>query len=296
MDNKPLRIVHLSDLHFSKVTFNPLQFFSKRWVGNFNLIFRRKKTLTTDHLPALLETLKERSIDVAMISGDLTTTSQPPEYALAKQFIHQLNAIGIETYTIPGNHDHYTRKACRDRLFYQFFPDSALPRSSNAFNYTLKEERIAIRPLNEHWWWLGLDTTIARPFDSAEGLFSTELEQALEEALAILPKEAQVVLVNHYPLLPTKKRQNGLDGRERLEALLQRHPQIKLYLHGHNHHQQILDLRGEGLPITCDSGSCVEKRKESCHLIELQEAQCRIEVLQWHDRWITSAAHDFTWK
>ena len=39
----PLRIAHISDLHFAKLSLNPFQIFSKRFIGNANSLLSRKK-------------------------------------------------------------------------------------------------------------------------------------------------------------------------------------------------------------------------------------------------------------
>lgn len=53
-----LRCAHLSDLHFSEPTWSPSQFFSKRWLGNLNLLLARKKVYTPDNLGSLVHSLR----------------------------------------------------------------------------------------------------------------------------------------------------------------------------------------------------------------------------------------------
>jgi len=77
-------IAHISDLHFSKISFNPLQFFSKRWAGNFNLLLNRPSQRNNTHPFSLLPLFKKRGVSHVIISGDLTSTATDAEYLLAQ--------------------------------------------------------------------------------------------------------------------------------------------------------------------------------------------------------------------
>ncbi len=121
MDNTLFRFAHISDLHFFKLQWNPLQFFSKRWLGNLNLLFHRKNALVPDGLTTLFPVFHEKKVDAVLITGDLTTTTHEDELLLAKRFVDCLKAENFKVFTLPGNHDQYTKKAFREKTFYQFF-------------------------------------------------------------------------------------------------------------------------------------------------------------------------------
>src|SRR5579871_4764227 len=108
------RFAHISDLHFSNITFNPAQFLSKRWIGNGNLIFSRKHVFCSNHLPELATFFKELNIDAVLITGDLSSTSLHSEFARGKAFIDSLKQH-FKVFTLPGNHDHYTKRAYKKR-------------------------------------------------------------------------------------------------------------------------------------------------------------------------------------
>ncbi len=43
-DSRPLRLIHVSDVHFWRYAFNPLQLFSKRLLGMASLVARRRES------------------------------------------------------------------------------------------------------------------------------------------------------------------------------------------------------------------------------------------------------------
>ena len=118
----PLRIAHISDLHFSKISFSPKIFFSKRWFGNLNLIFFRRNLYNPKNAFLLPEFLSNEKVSHIVMTGDMTTTSLEKEYLLAKELVDEFESVNMTTYLIPGNHDHYTKKTCNDRIFYRYFP------------------------------------------------------------------------------------------------------------------------------------------------------------------------------
>ena len=84
-DPNSLRIAHLSDPHFSKITYSPRQFLSKRWMGNLNLLLFRNQAYQTQylwHLPELVESLEVESV---FITGDFSSTSLNEEFLEGKK-------------------------------------------------------------------------------------------------------------------------------------------------------------------------------------------------------------------
>jgi small GTP-binding protein len=86
--NAPVRILHLSDLHF--------------------------RTQDAGLAASVLETdlhtyFKTRTLDYLILSGDIADTAQPVEYDLAFRFVHDLvNTLGLNperVVVVPGNHD-----------------------------------------------------------------------------------------------------------------------------------------------------------------------------------------------
>src|SRR5207249_2378107 len=104
-----MRFAHISDLHFGSFALSPLQFFSKRWLGNFNFLLRRKRKFDYRRLVQLRELFKEHQITHVLITGDLSVTARPSEFWQGNNFVELLKEAGLEVFVVPGNHDHYTK-------------------------------------------------------------------------------------------------------------------------------------------------------------------------------------------
>lgn len=262
------RFAHISDLHFSHLSFNPLQIFSKRWVGNLNLFLNRKKKFDSAQPYALIPLFQTLKLDAILITGDLTTTAHPKEFAKAKNYVEALRSAGLEALLIPGNHDHYTKRAYKRLDFYQVFNDCALCAD-------LKEQKLAKQNLSNSWSLIALDCSCATSLFSSHGVFSEEIEQRLETLCSTLASTEKVILINHFPFFEVEKGKS-LQRSEQLLALIQRYPQIKLYLHGHTHRHIIADLRNSALPIVLDSGCTAYKSGATWNLIDITEQGCDI--------------------
>lgn len=278
---KPLfRLAHISDLHFSKLTWGLSQFTSKRWLGNLNLLLKRKHTFAPDRLTNLFPLFHERKVDAVLITGDLSSTSHEAEFALAQQFIESLQQENFKVFTLPGNHDQYTKSAHKQKLFYQFFNTSYSDSKDPISSLNMKDDGLAATYFGQGWWLIGLDTAIATPLLSSNGYFSIELEQKLEKALKEIPADHNVILINHFPLFSNESARKSLLRKEALRKLIERFPKIKLFLHGHTHRHTIADLRNSSLPIVLDSGSAAQKHGGTWNLIDINPNSCDVEVFK----------------
>lgn len=270
-----VRIAHISDLHFSKISLSPLQFFSKRWLGNLNLLLRRGK-IHKNYLPfSLLEKVKEKSFTDLLITGDFTTTSFSKEFDIAKRFVSDAREIFPQVHMVPGNHDHYTKSSFKRRDFYKAFPEK---NTSSLGHFTLKEHGVSAHQLSERWWIVLLDTTEASALPYSTGIFSEETESNLQKLLREIPSDDAVMLANHFPFFQNESPRRMMKRGDALEKLLLKHPNIKLYTHGHTHRRCIADLRKNNLPIIVDSGSLSDARRSSWNLIELSANSIKITV------------------
>lgn len=286
-----LRIAHLSDLHFSVPTYNPLQLFSKRWLGNLNMLFSRKKDFNPNQLLPLVDLFKEKKVSHVVITGDITTTSFKGEFLLGKAFADKLKQAGLELFIIPGNHDQYTRKAFKKKFFYDFFAGQFADQT----RYSLKEHSVTVSPLAQNWWLIALDTAIATSLVSSEGFFSPNLEKHLEQILASLPKQDNIILINHFPFFHHDGHRKGLVRAEILKRIIMKYPNIKLYLHGHTHRQCIADLRGAKLPIILDPGSTSHSDMGGFFLMDIFPTSCHLDVYHWKNSWQSDQQHQFNW-
>lgn len=274
------RFAHISDLHFSKISWNPSQFFSKRWLGNLNLLFCRNQTFDPSRLTTLIPIFHEKKIDSVLITGDLSCTSHEKEFLLAKEFIDCLREQNFKVFALPGNHDQYTQRAFKKQLFYNFFPATYGSPSDLLSSLSLKEDKLTTTYLGEGWWLIGLDTAIATSWWASTGYFSAVLEQKLEMALQAIPSDHRVILINHFPLFSNESPRKSLLRSEALKKLIEGFPKIKLFLHGHSHRNCIADLRSSNLPIILDSGSPAQKEGGTWNLIDVTPSGCEIEVFK----------------
>ena len=263
-----MRIAHISDPHFSRFTLHPSQFLSKRWMGNFNFQLFRKKSYQTAHLWKLPQLLTSLNVDVVFITGDFSSTSLDEEFEEGKKFLQAFQDQGLPTHVLPGNHDSYTRQSQRERRFYDFLASQ-----------DLRTKRVECIPLQKGWWYVGIDCAVAAPLFCAYGIFSVEIETHLIEALSKIPATDRVVLCNHFPLFPAGRSLHDLKRVHALQKMLQRFPQVVLYLHGHDHKSYIVDRQSEGFPLTLNSGSCAHVSDGTFFIVDLFEKECLVKQL-----------------
>ncbi|HAZ15721.1 MAG: hypothetical protein A2Y28_05490 [Chlamydiae bacterium GWC2_50_10] len=290
-----LRIAHLSDLHFSKISKSPLQLFSKRWVGNLNLLLFRKREGAAKLLDSLCQLLFHLKVELVLITGDLTSTSHRSEFQLATLFVKQLHALGMEVVSLPGNHDHYTKRAYRQRRFYDFFPGHFMHEGHPFSSVNLKTHAVGVKSLGNHWWLVALDTALATSLISSRGYFSKEIEDHLRDVLIKIPKKDNVLLANHFPFFQNDHPRKKLVRGEALKSLLEEFPCVKLYLHGHTHRRCLADLRANGLPLILDCGSTGMGGRVCWNLIDLEEGLIRIEHFDSKEaQWEGGKVHSFS--
>ncbi len=277
-----MKIAHLSDLHFSKISLHPSQFFSKRWIGNLNLLCSRKKNFADTQIFSLIPLFQELKIDYVLITGDLSTTSLEGEFERASQFIEALKEKGIKVLVLPGNHDHYTKKAYSEKVFYNYFPANFSP---ELLDIDLRKEGITLKSLQPGWWLVALDTALATSLISSRGCFSPQLEKHLHEVLARIPREDRVLLANHFPLFQSDGPRKALKRADALQKSLKGFPNIKFYLHGHTHRHSIADLRVQRLPIVLDSGSAAHRTQGYWNLLHIDEQRCLVDVFHHKEKW-----------
>jgi len=275
---KPLRIAQISDIHFSKIVINPFQIFSKRFIGNLNLLFFRRKLHDGNRVFTLPLLLKELGVTHVIITGDLTTTSFEKEFLLARRFINELEAVDLSTYLIPGNHDHYTKRAYKKKIFYRYFPKQF----SNSFPlFNLEKHGVTADYLGNNIYLVGMDTTLATSAYYSTGYFSATVEESLTTLLQQLPKNSRIILANHFPLFQHENPRRVMNRADALQKLVKEFPSIQIYLHGHTHRRCLADLRPSSFPLILDSGSVSHETLGSFHVMDLSEKDLGIQVYSW---------------
>jgi 3',5'-cyclic AMP phosphodiesterase CpdA len=184
-----LRIIQLSDIHVWRVKLNPIHLLSKRAIGVFSLLAGRAKRFQLDRLAPVIERVRSLEPDHVLITGDLTTTALPAEFADARAALTPILADPARVTVIPGNHDRYTLGSVRyqafEKAFGQFMPRLEFP---------------WLRWLDERTAILGLDAT--RSHISATGRLP---EEQLEAARSLVADPAtrppRLIVACHYPVL-----------------------------------------------------------------------------------------------
>lgn len=163
------------------------------------------------HLLAL-----ERRPDAVVLSGDLVDGGAAEEYAALREL---LAPLPMPLYLMPGNHDE--REALRAA-----FPGHAYLRQSAAFvQYVIEDHPLRL---------VALDTLI--PGQSG-GELCEERIGWLDRVLARAPQKPTAVFMHHPPFrtLIGSMDKYALRGREALEVVIRRHPQVQAVLCGHVH-------------------------------------------------------------
>lgn len=263
-----IKIAQISDLHFSTFSFKIKDLFSKRLIGMVNLLINRKKSYIDKHLYKLPSLFRSLDLDYVFISGDLTSTSLKKEFEKAKKFTSSFDK-DLKFFIIPGNHDQYTKKAFQKYFFYIFFENK-----NKLEIKSLKKDKIEILSLSDKWVSIGLDTTLATSLFSASGLFSEDLEKTLIETLDTIPKDKNIILINHFPIIHIAPKRKQLKRRDVLLDIIKKHPNIKLYLHGHTH--KLAVEKEDNLPFMICSGCSSHKKNGSFNLFEIENDKCKV--------------------
>jgi len=168
--------------------------------------------------------------DVLLLTGDL---SQDETIASYHQLRNRITPLGIPTYWIPGNHD-------------QGLADM--------------EQTLCTAPISPQkcfqaggWQFILLNSML---YQQVQGELSAEvlatLEQQLQEAQAL----PTLIALHHPPLAIASTWMDaiGLQNREALFEVIDRHPQVKLVIFGHIHQEFDRVRQGVrylGAPSTC---------------------------------------------
>ena len=220
-----MKIIHFGDLHVWKLPFAPYDpFFIKRYMGAFNLIFHRRKKFPPALGQKVLDSILEQDADLVIFSGDLTTSAQKNEFLAAKELLKPIEEKwGEKFFMIPGNHDRYTTKSCKEDWYGQYFPNG-------------KIEGVRSLVIDEQTVVIGYDASKEFLFRS-NGYFHEELAQQLKAEIQRHDGK-KVILVGHYPVeYPPEVTINSnheMLNRNLLQELMAEHPPV-LYLHGHKH-------------------------------------------------------------
>lgn len=220
-----MRIVLLGDIHLYQLRVWPWQLASKRVIGQMNLWFNRRFHFRIDRLGAMVERATAVLPDAVLLSGDLTTTALPGEFAAAMALLDPL-VKSVPTWAVPGNHDRYTFTAARRRVFERYLGE-----------HTTRDWPLH-RRLAPGLHLVGLDPTRPNIVSDRGRLPAPQLDK-LRGILDELAPTDRLIVLCHYTLGTPPgyhheaPRHRMTNAAELLDILRGDRP--TLYLHGHQH-------------------------------------------------------------
>ena len=289
-----LRMIHISDLHFSKISFCLSQFFSKRWIGVMNLVFSRKKSFHPYPLWQLIDLFDKIQANYLIVTGDITSTSHREEFLSAKELFSAMEKHNLRLFYLPGNHDQYTKKDYHKRTFYKYFSNPFLHTEKAISHFQLRLHGVEAHYLQDKWWLVLMDTAKATSFFSSRGHFTPSIENNLLSLLSQIPKKDKIILANHFPFSQHESPRKILVRGKRLQEIIQNNSQIYFYLHGHTHAHSLANLQPNKLPIVLDSGSCAHNQIGSFNVITIDKEHTEIATYRWiKNTWQHSTTKEF---
>lgn len=196
-----LRIVHLSDIHIWRYTWDPRHLMSKRAVGIAALLRGRARKFRLERIADVVDRVRSLEPDHVLITGDLTTTALPAEFRDATVALGPLLSDPDRVTIVPGNHDRYTGGSVRRQTF------------ENAFGaFQPKAEYPWLRWLDAETAILGLDAT--RSHISARGLLrADQLVRARNLTADAASRPKRLIVACHYPLAVPGRYSRELAGK-----------------------------------------------------------------------------------
>jgi 3',5'-cyclic AMP phosphodiesterase CpdA len=219
--------------------------------------------------------------DLVVISGDFTQRARIDEYRKAAAFLDRIEAQGLATLGVPGNHDvplydvvrRFTRPLHRYR---RYIDDDLCPWFENG--------QLAV---------LGINT--ARSLTFKDGRISHEQMAIIRERFREIPKERTRILVTHHPLFAMPIGEAGEPseavGRhgEALQAVAE--AGVHILLAGHFHRSFTENarrmVRNAGPSLVIQAGTATSTRlrhdeKQSFNLIQAERNdRVAVEVIAW---------------
>lgn len=225
--NQPIdTLVHIADLHFWRVTWNPLRLMNKRFLGNLNVALRRRHEFALEQAGRCADAIAATKVPFVVLTGDFTSTALEAEFEQARAFVQNLRDRGLALALVPGNHDLYTFEAQRKRRFERYLGEF-LPKEG----YPCRVQLPGGVSL--------LLVSMVRPnLLTSRGCVTPATIKAVAQLLEGCGETALVA--GHYPILtdPSGRRvawDRRLGNAESLRELLRRSGRRILYLCGHEH-------------------------------------------------------------
>ena len=225
--------------------------------------------------------LIENRPDLVVISGDFTQRARVDQYREAGAFLDRLEAAGLKTLGVPGNHDvplyDVLRRFVRPLHRYRrYIDDDLCPWFEN--------ERLAV---------LGINT--ARSLTIKDGRINEEQMALIRERFAGVSEDRTKVLVTHHPLFAMPITEEG-----ELSKVVGRHEDalravceagVHILLAGHFHRtfagsaREMVKNAGPALVIQAGTATSVRLRAGEAQSFNLIRAHANdaidLQVIEW---------------
>jgi 3',5'-cyclic AMP phosphodiesterase CpdA len=247
-------IAHLSDVHFGR------------------------------HDPEVVEAVEhflyERRPDLVVISGDFTQRARRSQYKEAAAFVERIEAQGLPTLSVPGNHDVPLYDVARRFLqpldrYKKYIDDDLCPYWEN--------DELAV---------LGINT--ARSLTIKDGSVSLEQMAKIRDSFRDVASHKTRILVTHHPLFAMPLGDEG-----ELTKVVKRHIDaltaaaeagVQILLAGHFHRtfaqsaRDMVETAGAALVIQAGTATSTRLRGDelqSFNMIETSPNQVELQVQRW---------------
>jgi 3',5'-cyclic AMP phosphodiesterase CpdA len=258
--DSPLTLVFFGDLHAWRHGMDG-DFFPKRFLGQANLALHRGGKFPAAAARRVAERLAGEKADWMLFAGDASTGALRAEFLAGRAMLEPVfERWGDRLIAIPGNHDRYTPRATRERLFESLFLKRDVGGSADG-----PEGPFAV-DLNATWTLVAIDCAVPRLLVSAGRVTAiqlADLDRLLERQRA---RGRRLMVLGHYPLAypapGMASWEHALRPVER-QAMLEilRSRGVELYLHGHKHRRWLLRAGGL-LHVDCGSAGMIGKDEE----------------------------------
>ena len=160
-------------------------------------------------------------LDFVVFTGDNIDKPNPKDLLLFLDIIKNLN---VRPYILLGNHDLFkSQKMTKESYMYLVQKKLGNYHSKNA-NYVFEKNNIVFIAMN------GVKEVIP----GANGYFRQDELVWLDKQLSKY-KNKKVVILQHFPLLPTNVANHGLYSQEDYEEVLKKHHNVISIISGHYH-------------------------------------------------------------